>query len=191
MQVNREEMDTVLSARFKKIENRMMNMRHEVGNKSQEWTKVRNKLAEPYSYLFSTVSRSLVELQCIGKFTCSLWPVIQASVGTSKWAASNGCPKRNFHFFGDLSSPPAPCVTPSIHLSYVHFVCPMQVLLGAKDGVLRVRAHAIRRTRDTLAATEARISVLQAELAESEHHEVGLFTGKQYIRNMYDLNSAS
>lgn len=54
----------------------------------------------------------------------------------------------------------------------------MQVLLGAKDEVLRVREHAAQRTRTVLATVELRISALQAELAESEHHVVGLSTRK-------------
>lgn len=47
-----------------------------------------------------------------------------------------------------------------------------------KDEVLRVRTHALRRARDMLASTEARISVLQAELAETENQVVGLSIGE-------------
>lgn len=44
--MNREEVDSVLSARLGKIEDRMMNMRHELGNKRQEWMKVCDKLKD-------------------------------------------------------------------------------------------------------------------------------------------------
>lgn len=47
-----------------------------------------------------------------------------------------------------------------------------------KDDVLRLREHSYRRTRDIIAATEARITVLKSELAGSEHHVVGLSNGK-------------
>lgn len=63
----------------------------------------------------------------------------------------------------------------------VFAACPIlaaQILLGVKDGVVRSRLHAQKRTRDILAATEERIAALKAELAESEHHVVGLNNGE-------------
>ena len=47
-----------------------------------------------------------------------------------------------------------------------------------KDGVVKSRLHAQKRTRDILSSTEERIAALKAELAESEHHVVGLNNGE-------------
>lgn len=61
-----------------------------------------------------------------------------------------------------------------------------------KDDVLRVRTHALRRARDMLATTEARISVLQAELAETENQVVGLSVGEHVeSHGIFDRQSAS
>ncbi|CAM9781122.1 unnamed protein product [Ectocarpus sp. 12 AP-2014] len=49
-----------------------------------------------------------------------------------------------------------------------------ETLLGVQDGVIRSRLHARKRTRDIVSATEERIAVLKAELAETDHHVVGL-----------------
>ncbi|CAM9215091.1 unnamed protein product, partial [Hapterophycus canaliculatus] len=87
MQVNHEEVDTVLGDRQKLIEDKMMHMQREVGSKSKGWT---------------------------------------------------------------------------------------EVLLDVKDGVIRSRAQAQKRTREIISATEARIAALKTELMESEHHVVGL-----------------
>lgn len=57
-------------------------------------------------------------------------------------------------------------------------VCVLKILLGFKDGVVRSRLHAQKRTHDILSATEQRISALKDELAESEHHVIGLNNGK-------------
>lgn len=53
-----------------------------------------------------------------------------------------------------------------------------QVLLDVKDGVIRSRDQAQKRTRDIISATETRIAALKAELVESEHHVVGLSNGE-------------
>lgn len=53
-----------------------------------------------------------------------------------------------------------------------------QALLGAQDGVIRSRLHARKRTRDIISAAEERIAVLKAELAETDHHMVGLSNGE-------------
>lgn len=47
-----------------------------------------------------------------------------------------------------------------------------------KDGIIRSRAQAQKRTRDIISATEARIAALKTELVESEHHVVGLSNGE-------------
>lgn len=56
------------------------------------------------------------------------------------------------------------------------------MLVGVTDEVLRVRELSVRRTRDVVATTEARMTMLQAELAESDHRVVGLSNGKQINR---------
>lgn len=50
--------------------------------------------------------------------------------------------------------------------------------MGVKDEVLLSREQSYRRTRDILAAAEARIAVLKAKLAESEQYVVGLSNGE-------------
>lgn len=54
----------------------------------------------------------------------------------------------------------------------------LQILTGVKDGVIRSSLHSQKRTHDILCATEERIAALKVELAESEHHVVGLSTGE-------------
>ncbi|CAN0549233.1 unnamed protein product, partial [Ectocarpus sp. 12 AP-2014] len=49
-----------------------------------------------------------------------------------------------------------------------------ETLLGVQDGVIRSRLQARKRTRDIISATEERIAALKAELAETDHHVVGL-----------------
>lgn len=55
--------------------------------------------------------------------------------------------------------------------------------MGVKDGVIRSSLHSQKRTHDILTATEERIAALKAELAESEHHVVGLSTGEIIFRS--------
>lgn len=52
------------------------------------------------------------------------------------------------------------------------------MLMGVKDGVVRSSLHSQKRTHDILVATEDRIAALKVELAESEHHVIGLSTGE-------------
>lgn len=45
--------------------------------------------------------------------------------------------------------------------------------------MIRSRLHARKRTRDIISATEERIAALKAELAETDHHVVGLSNGEK------------
>lgn len=59
-----------------------------------------------------------------------------------------------------------------------HAFLALQMLKGVNGGVIRSSLNSQKRTHDILCATEERIAALKAELAESEHHVVGLSKGE-------------
>lgn len=84
MQVNREELDAVLNARLKQIEDSMMRMKYEIGSKTLEWSKV-------CTYLVS--GRRMIKSSC--------FQIHAASVGirTAVLVILSGCDRYN-HMHG-------------------------------------------------------------------------------------------
>ena len=73
-------------------------------------------------------------------------------------------------------------------LLVVRPVLAAQALLDVKDDVSRSRLHSLKRTRDIMSATEGRIAALKAELAESEHHVVGLSNGEVCLDSAFNYH---